>query len=152
MNEDEDAIALALKRSSADKLAWKIEIADATRDCRKTKGTFRFRYMVEALEDIIYVNIPGYHLSPEIDNIKKLLDKLRSEKIEMEKREKKRFFYSRPFQAKFKIKVSKWYWNTYYKKLIQLLAEHNLLLETQKYVKIKEVGKFGEHNELMDFE
>jgi len=140
MNDEDDLkerTFVGIRRTSEDKLTYKLIIADAINQCRRTMGTFSFKDSVDGLEKIIKFDIPGYQLKTQIQEIK---DTLNYEMKQMEKEKEKKLtpsqFNKRAYQAKWRILRNKIYWETYYERLIQLLAKENLCLETEKYVAV----------------
>lgn len=142
----------AIKRTSEDKLTYKNIIADAINWCRRSRGKLYFKNSVKGLEDIITFDIPGYTLESDMEKIR---DKLNIEKKERRVKREKELgsdFYGNAEQALFKIEQSEWYWNAYFKKIIQLLASHNLLMETEKYIPIREKKQIEEGYEENEME
>ena len=139
MIEDEtiDLGELGYRKTSEDKLTYKNIIADAINWCRRTRGSTRFKEAVENLESIILFDIPGYKLQSQIDDIKEEMAVERIEKINKEKEKHGRYYLRNSVQAKLRLEIARWYWERYFQKLIQLLARENLLLETQKVVKLR---------------
>ena len=126
------------KKTTVDKLTFKNIIADAINQCRRNRRYIElFQASVLGLEDIIYFNIPGYQLKTEIDKIKQMLNDEHNNKIMSERNRLGRNFNKRSERAKIRIKQHEWYWNTYFKHLMQLLADKNLLLETTKYIPVR---------------
>ncbi len=134
---DEELVGFGVKRTSEDKLTYKNIIADAINWCRKTKGSMVFIEAVGGLEQIIKFNVPGYKFIEEINNIKDKLTIEKKQRRDREARRQGRNFYGNAEQARYKLDESKWYWNAYFESIIQLLAEHNLLIDTEKLTKIK---------------
>jgi len=140
----QDEISLAFKKSTEDKLAWKLEIAAAIRDCRRSKGTFDFKNRVMGLEDIIYFNIPGYRLKDELDALKQKVKTNLNEMVEEKRKLDGIEFHRRAYIAKFKIEKERYFWDNYFRGIIQILGDHNLLFDTEKYVHIKEVKQLDD--------
>ena len=133
--DDEDGI-FAIRRSSQDKLTYKNIIAQAISKCNSSKGTTRFKDTVQALASTITFDVSGYNLATSLMNIKKELAQQEKQYIEqkIEQHGLKLFYHAN--QAKLKIMVNEWYWNTYYERILQLLASNNLLFDTEKKIPV----------------
>lgn len=147
MNEDETSDTESrftsgfFKKGTTDKLTYKNIIADAINWCRLTMGTLEYKYAVIGLEKIIKFDIQGYQLSTEIDNIKDELEIAREEYIEREEERLGRKIKKRAERAKLKIRLRQWEWEIYFEKLIQLLAAHDLLFDTERQIPFKKLGR-----------
>lgn len=128
-----------IRRTTEDKLTYKNIIADAINWCRKTMGTLQFRYAVQGLERVIKFDVPGYNMKKELNELETQLKKQQKQLIEEKKQEYGNRFFKRSVQAKFRIDMIEWYWNTYFEMIIQLLANHNLLFDTEKRIPIKKI-------------
>ena len=129
------------KKTIEDKLTYKNIIAEAIRKCMWTKGTKQFKDAVEGLEGVLYFNISGYTLKKDIDKIKDKLQIDKQKVINHYKRKYGRDFYGNKEQIDLKLDVRTWYWNTFFDELIQLLAEHNLLLDQERTIPYKRLGR-----------
>lgn len=135
---------LSIKRTSEDKLTYKNIIAERIRWCCRYTGNMYYRDSCIALESIIYFDIRGYKLRKELDKIKLNLKRKRAYHIKNIKSKMGRRFYTRPNQAKLRLLLNEWYWNQYFRDIIQLLASNNLLLETEKNIPIQETGNVSD--------
>ena len=135
--DDEFLGGFGIKKTSEDKLTYKNIIADAINWCRKNRGRKSFRDAVEGLIDIISFDVPGYKLLSSIEQIKKDVKQERDDKSKIREKKVGSSFNSNAYQAKFKLEMDEWYWNRFFIKIIQLLADHNLLIETEKVTKIR---------------
>jgi len=133
---DDDDINYAIRKTSEDKLTYKNIIADAINWCRRARGTVYFKSAVQGLESVINFNVIGYKLKDELKTIKDTLDKEKTENEIKEHYKMGRRFMKRAIRVKFKLQQEKWYWNAYFEKIIQLLGNNNLLLETQKKIPV----------------
>ena len=131
----------SIRKTSEDKLTYKNIIADAINWCRKSMGTMYFKEAVKGLEKIIKFDVIGYKLLSEIKQIKIDLDIEQQKNIKLKKKRLGRSFYGNAEQAKLKLEISEWYWEEYFERLIQLLANNGLLFDTEKRISVKEVGK-----------
>ena len=136
-DEEEQYLGLGYRKKSEDKLTYKNIIAEAIRKCLFTKGSTYFKEAVEGLEKAIYFDVTGYKLMTEINKIKKELEVGKYKIIRKMKRKLGVDFYGNKEQVELKIQVRKWYWETLFTRLIQLLADNNLLFETEKVTPIK---------------
>ena len=144
---EEDETGFGIRRTSEDKLTYKNIIADAINWCRKSMGTRHMPNAVQGLERIIKFDVKGYKLKTKLIEIQA---DLKAEKIERKKREKRRMgrnFYGNSEQARFKLRQSEWYWNKYFEEIIQLLADNKLLVETEKTIPVKEIGRRTDEKE-----
>ena len=62
------------------------------------------------------------------------LEKEKTELTESEHDKLGRYFYKNVNQARFKIKMERWYWETLFKDLIDILSSHNALWQSKGYV------------------
>ena len=147
MNEDETSDTESrftsgfFKKGTADKLTYKNIIADAINWCRLSMGTTEYKYAVIGLEKIIKFDIQGYQLSTEIGKIKDNLEVDKDEYIEREEERLGRKIKKRAEIAKLKIRLRQWEWEAYFEKLIQLLAAHDLLFDTERQIPFKKLGR-----------
>lgn len=137
MNEPDAEIGLGYHQHNTDKLTYKNIIADAINFCRKLKGHKEFASAVDGLEDVIYMDIEGYRLRDKIETIKEHIYTKGQEYINSLQNRQGRFYYARANIAKLKLFMDQWYYERYFEELIQLLAEHNLLLEHERYIPIR---------------
>lgn len=135
--EESNFIGWGIKKTSEDKLTYKNIIADAINWCRKLRGKIGFKDSVEGLADVIEFNVPGYKLSKKLEEIRNNLDIQREDRKQKAIDEQGISFYKNANRAKFRLAQGDWYWNEYFKKIIQLLADHNLLFETEKMTKVR---------------
>lgn len=133
--EDDDPI-FAIRRNVQDKLTYKNIISSAIMRCNFSRGTNQFKYDVQALASTIRFNVTGYNLAKELNEIEKNLVYEKKRFIDHQNNLygiKLRFHAN---QAKLKIKTMEWFWNTYYENILQLLASHNLLFDTEKRIPV----------------
>lgn len=152
MGEDEEETLqqFGFRKTSIDKLTYKNIIADAINQCRRSRSHIRlFQKSVEGLEEIISFDVPGYPLDKSLKQIKKTLEIERKKQVRKKQDELGKKIFQRATQAKLRIWLHQWYWDEYFKKIIQLLAENNLLLETQKYIPIREKKRVYESDEVL---
>lgn len=131
------------KKTSIDKLTWKNEIAEAHRFCRHNlKNMNILPDAIDGLVTTIYFDIEGYKLKETIDNIfidalkkgQKMIDEIRNNLG-------RAFYYRNVNIARLRIAMEKWYWTYVFKELTQLLGEKNLLLETERKIPYKSLGR-----------
>jgi len=138
MNEPDAELGLGYHQHNLDKLTYKNIIADAINYCRKLKTYKEFAGAVEGLEDVIYMDIEGYRLREQIETIKTTIKTEGQEYIDtLRKNMGRDEYYKNAHIAKLKLFMDQWYYERYFEDLIQLLAEHNLLLEHERYVPIR---------------
>ncbi len=139
MNEEElDEISgFGIKKRSEDKLTYKNIIAKSINYCLALRGSKFFHIGVENLVSTVEFNVQGYNFIDELDKIHEELMGLKEKKIQEWKNEYGRKFYRKDIQAVMKLDLYQWGWEAYFQKVIQLLASHNLLFETEKYVPIR---------------
>jgi len=133
---DEEDGVFAIRRSTQDKLTYKNIIAQAISQCNRSKGTIHFRNDVEALASTISFDVSGYKLNSKLIALRERLEKEKQKLIKEYKHQMKQEFQKHATKAKFKIYIQKWYWNRYYECILQLLAEHNLLFDTEKRIPV----------------
>lgn len=133
--EEEDTI-FAVRRSTQDKLTYKNIIASAIGICNRSKGTTRFKDDVQALASTIAFNVSGYNLAYELKEVRNVLLQGVSlfVKSENQKMGKKALYHAN--QAKLKIRANEWYWNHYFEAILQVLAKHNLLFDTERKISV----------------
>ena len=138
MNELESTQSGFIRKTSEDKLTYKNIIADAINTCRRLQGYHEFRGSVQGLEKVIYMDIQGYRLTEKIDDIKKNLTNIGQEYInKLQKIMGRSEYYKNAHIAKLKIFMDQWYYEQLFEGIIQLLAEHNLLLETERLIPLR---------------
>lgn len=138
MNEPDAELGLGYHQRNLDKLTYKNIIADAINYCRRLKGHKEFASAVSGLEDVIYMDIEGYRLRAKIENVKTIIQNEGQEYIHrLRENQGRDEYYKNAHLAKLKLFIDQWYYERYFEDLIQLLAEHNLLLEHERYVPIR---------------
>jgi len=139
MRIDDDEIELGIRKHTDDKLTYKLIIANAINECRRTEG-HRIKYPnnVKALWNIIYFKVKGYNFSTQLDEIKKKLDDEKKTLWENKKQNLPRWkFYSNKYQAQFKDKLDREYWEGLFREILQLLASEGLLIDIEKYISVR---------------
>lgn len=136
---------LGIKKSNEDKLVYRLEIQNAIQRCRLSIDTLEFRAALDGLISIINFDIVGYDFHTEINNIK----------YDLHVESKLRFYrylqrYGTEAAAaqnlmKYKLIEHNWYNHEMMRRIIQKLAEEDLLFETGKVTKYKEVKRFDTH-------
>jgi len=137
----QDDFELGIRKSSSDKLTYKNIIADAINWCRRTQGTFLFPGAVKGLVGVIRFNVKGYNLKQGLEEIEKQMEIEKKLYIQHIKTKLGRDFYGASEQAKFKIRLNRWTWNTYYEKIIQLLATNGLLMDIERIISVRSAGE-----------
>lgn len=146
MNEEESDIEERFssgffKKGTKDKLTYKNIIADSINWCRKTMGTPKYKGAVNGLEKIIDFDIQGYELHTRILEIK---TEIKEELNKYERREEKRMgrkIRKNAEKAKLRLRKDQIRWELYFSALIQLLAEHDLLFDTERQIPFKKLGR-----------
>jgi hypothetical protein len=140
---DEDLIDIGIRRHTDDKLTYKLIIANAINECRISEGLIKeYPDSVLALINLLSFEITGYNLKSQIDKITDKLDKEKEKLWDVKKDETPRWiFYKKSYQAKFKLKLDRAYWETLFKEVLQILASEGLLMDTEKLVSVKTVGE-----------
>jgi len=146
MNEDQEVMGLGIHQSNKDKLTYKNIISDAINTCRRSKGHKEFVNDVEGLEDIIYMDISGYQLRKQIETIKETIHVIGQEYINTLYHKSGRTYYKKATIAKLRLFMDQWYYERYFEELIQLLATHNLLLEHERYIPIREKSMLTDYD------
>lgn len=126
-----------IKKRSEDKLTYKNIIARSINYCLAMRGSKFFHIGVENLVSTVEFNVQGYNFIDELEKIHDELMEEKNQKIQDWKKEYGRKFYRKDIQAVMKLDLYQWGWEAYFQKVIQLLASHNLLFETEKYVPIR---------------
>ena len=146
---DEEDGLFAVRRSSQDKLTYKNIIAQAISKCNNSKGTVRFKSEVQALAATISFNVSGYSLASELKQVRNVLKEGVNEYVETQRMLLGRKLMYHANQAKLKIKANEWYWNHYYEAILQILASHNLLFDTERRISVIQDNKnYDEENML----
>lgn len=136
----DETTGFGIKKTSEDKLTYKNIIARAINYCLILRGSKFFHIGVENLVSTVEFNVQGYMFVDELNNIRDELMVKKAKKVEGWQDEYSRKFYRKDYQARMKLELYSWGWEAYFQKVIQLLASHNLLFETEKIIKIKAVG------------
>ena len=153
MNEDEynleDRFSTGFfRKGTKDKLTYKNIIADAINWCRQTYGTTEYPNAVKGLVMIIDFDIKGYMLSTRLDEIRGELEEDKKDYIDSEeKRLGTRKIRKRSERIKLKIRIDRLFWENYFVKIIQLLAEHDLLFDTERQIPFKKLGSLGKYGD-----
>lgn len=142
--DDEELIDFGLRKKNVDKVTYRDILKNCIMQCLWTKGTFNYKNNVMALEDAIYIDIKGYRLRKVIEKIKQDLQHQKKNLIIVERKRLGRNFYGNVEQVTFKIKMQRWYWDSLFSRLYQLIAEEGLLLETEKVIKVRMKQPLGE--------
>jgi len=114
--EDEENIGIGIRRKTDDKLTYKLIIANAINESRRTEGKIvQYPNSVMALANLLRFNIKGYKLKTKIDEVEENL-KIEKEKMYEERKNKvpRWKFYKRSYQAKFKLVLDRWYWESFF--------------------------------------
>jgi hypothetical protein len=92
---------------------------------------------------IILFDIKGYTLKTEIEKIFKVIHEENEELIKKTRDKHGKNFKGRPFQAKFRLTLNRRYYERLFEEIIQLLADNNLLFDTEKSIPYKRLGRLG---------
>ena len=138
---DEEDSVFAIRRSTQDKLTYKNIIAQAINKCNNSKGTVRFKDDVQALASTISFDVSGYNLATKLINIREELKNGIVVFIDKKEKQLGRKLLFHANQAKLKILIYEWYWNNYYEAILQLLAAHNLLFDTERKISVIQDNK-----------
>lgn len=143
---DDDEIELGIRRHSDDKLTYKLIIANAINECRRSERDYSlYENNVNGLINIIFFDVRGYKLRTQIQKLKEELKKEREDRYEEEENNVERWmFYRKSYQAKLKLRLHRWYYTTLFQRILQILASENLLLETEKLISVKSTGNVDE--------
>lgn len=139
-DEEQDFAEIGFRKSTGDKLTYKINISNAIENCRRCKGFIgAYENAVSGLIDTVYFNMrTSKKLKDQIDEIIQRLDKEREEKWNERKNNTERWiFYKRGNLAKFRNQLDKGYWEAIYREIKQVLANEGLLLEEENIVPIR---------------
>jgi len=146
IDEDEDS-GFLIRRASQDKLTYKNTIQRCIDWCLRAMGTFLFPMAVKSLERAIIFDIKGYKFKTNIEQIHIKANQFQQEEKIRLKNKLGRRFYKNAIQAKYKLQRENQYWLYIFDELMQLIADHNLLIEYQKTITVKEAGKTGDEFE-----
>jgi len=143
---DDDEIELGIRRHSEDKLTYKLIIANAINECRRSERDQElYQNNVHGLINVIYFDVRGYRLRSQIEELLNELKVEREKQYDDEKENIDRWmFYRRSYQAKLKLRLHKWYYRTLFQRILQILASENLLLETEKLISVKSIDEIHE--------
>jgi hypothetical protein len=141
IEDEDDEYGLGIKRPTKDKLTYKNVIAAAIMKCQASRGTTRFSDNVKGLISLINFDIPGYHLKSEIAETVAELDAEAEQRLEgYKERFSDGVFYTyanhyfRPFLD---LEMAVWYWDALFVRVIQILANHDLLFERETYISMR---------------
>lgn len=140
MFDDNEGINF-IRRSSEDKLTYKNVITNVIMQYLHSYGDFSSQKAVKKIKSAIFFDVTGYKLRSKIREFEQDLLLEREKKVEFEKKKLGRQFYGRANHARFMLRLEQWYWDSYFDCLLQLLADHNLLVDTEKTIPVMEVGK-----------
>jgi len=138
--KDEEEDTLLIRKTSQDKLTYKNTIQNRINWCLIILGTKAFPTAVKALEHSIIFDVQGYKFKTNLEKIHKDANEMMTESENRLKEKLGRMFYRRPVQAKFKIRREEDYWIYIFDKVMQLIADHKLLIEYDKSISIVKVG------------
>lgn len=139
---DDDSIELGIRKHSDDKLTYKLIIANAINQCRVNEGYIKaYENSVKALINLLFFDVKGYNLKSKITELMDSLDVERESKYTDEQESTERWlFYRKSYQAKFKLKLHRWYYETLFQRILQILASEGLLMDTEKLISVKTIG------------
>lgn len=139
---DDDYVELGIRRHSDDKLTYKLIIANAINECRRSERDYvDYENKVNGLVNVIYFDVRGYKLKTQILKLLTELKQDRKQQYQKEEQNTPRWkFYKTSYQHKLKLKLHKWYYTTLFQRILQILASENLLLETEKLISVKTTG------------
>lgn len=141
MNEDElgeeEYMGFGLRRGGSDKLTFRQVLYNVIMLYIRSYGRISSRWAVEKLIKIVYINEPGFKLREEIEKIKADLSIEKNEKLSKHKNKLGREYFKRANQAKTRLWIDRWYWDTLFEQVWQCLADHNLVIESEKLTKIR---------------
>lgn len=135
---DDEILNIGLRRHSDDKLTYKLIIANSINECRRTEDNSDYYKSVKALKNLLSFNIKGYDLKEQIDEIIAKLEADIVKKYQCTNPNIPRYiFFSKKNQANLKEKNTKWYWESLFISMLQILASEGLLFDTEKVVPIR---------------
>jgi len=143
---DDDEIELGIRRHSEDKLTYKLIIANAINECRRSERDYvLYENNVNGLINIIYFDVRGYKLKTQIEQLITELKKEREIMYNTDELETPRWkFFKTNYQHKLKLRIHRWYYRTLFQRILQILASENLLLETEKLISVKSIDEINE--------
>lgn len=139
--DDLEGIDLGFRRTTKDKLNWRLEIQKRLDICISTYGTERFFKNVERLVKTIVFNIHGYKFKKTIGG--KVL-KLKYNQVLQEKWHERydRNTWEHPLRKKILLMdLTQEYYDELYDFICQLIAEKGLLLDTEVYIPVRTKGR-----------
>jgi hypothetical protein len=136
MMDDEES-GLGIKKTNEDKLVYRLEIQDAIKTCRKSRSEIPgMKYAVDGLISIIEFDIQGYHFKRQIDTIKLNLEMERKIRL-LRFLRRNGLRSSNPLKIHiFKLNDFEWYYSSLFQQVLQMLAKENMLIETEKIIRI----------------
>ena len=136
---DDDEIELGIRRHTDDKLTYKLIIANAINECRRSKNNpDEYEDKVHGLINILYFDVRGYKLRTQIEELLTELKTKRENRYKEEEETVERWmFYRKSYQAKFKLKLHKWYYTELFRRILQILASEGLLMDIEKFISVK---------------
>jgi len=140
MNEDDEE-TLLIRKTSQDKLTYKNTIQNRINWCLIVMGkTNLFPNAVKALEHSIIFDVQGYKFKSNLEKIHNDAHEMMMENEKKAKNKLGRAFYKRSVKAKFKIRQEEDYWIYIFDEVMQLIADHKLLIEYDKSISIRKAG------------
>ena len=139
MNGQEDEVFdFGTRKGSRDKVTYRQVLYNVIMQYLNSYGQFNSKIAVQKIIRATNFDEPGMKLRT---NIKKIGQELKQEKIERWEQYRNqygRFKYNqRATQSKLKIEMHKWYWDELFDRILQVLADNQLIVDHNKLQKIR---------------
>ena len=137
-SDEETVLGFGTRKGTLDKLTYRQVLYNVIMQYLNSYGNFNSRQAVEKIIHATRFNEPGFELKNNIDIIKKELQIEKRKKWDEWKQQIGHFnFNRRSTQSKLKIQLQKWYWDELFDRILQVLADKDLIIEHNKLQKIK---------------
>ena len=148
MMDDAYTFDFGTLKGSKDKVTYKQILYNVIMAYLKDKDTFTSKNAVEKIIQATRFNEPGIELKKEIDVIIAQLNQEREKKLEEILEEYGYFKLNlRSTKSKIKIFLYKWYWDELFARILQVLADNQLITEHNKIQKIRYKKEMDHDNE-----
>jgi len=139
--DEETILGLGTRKGTRDKLTYRQVLYNVIMQYLNSYGNFNSRRAVEKIIHATRFNEPGFELKNSIDTIKEELQEEKKIKWNEWKKQIGKFNFSRrSTQSKLKIQLQKWYWDELFDRILQVLADKDLIIEHNKLQKIRVKG------------
>jgi len=139
--DEETILGLGTRKGTRDKLTYRQVLYNVIMQYLNSYGHFNSRRAVEKIIHATRFDEPGLELKQSIDIIKNDLQIEKKQKWDDWRKQIGSFnFNRRSTKSKLKIQLQKWYWDELFDRILQVLADKDLIVEHNKLQKIRVKG------------